>query len=358
MKTVKLTRNNCQVVVKQACAVLKQHGLVVFPSDTVYGLAANALSEQAVKKLYQFKNRPVNQSVAIATSGLEEAKKYFEISDTNKNLLTTLLPGPYTVILNSKQQVITKLEAEDKTLGLRIPNYFFTKKLSQTLFFPYTVTSANLHGKGPHYSVEALINTLSNKKKQLLDLIIDYGKLPNNPPSTVVNLATERIQTLRQGRLLFKPVFSQNTTSAEQTQALAKKILTKIIATAKNKAIVIILQGDLGTGKTVFTKGIGQFLNTKEIISPTYTLYYEYLSVNNIIKKLHHFDLYRVENSEELETLQIKKLLKPNNLLVFEWGEKLGSFINLVEKQKASIVLITLKETAPQKRDINVYQLS
>ena len=358
MKIVKLTNDNWASIVSQAKFCLEKDGLVVFPSDTVYGLASSANSTKAIAKLCQFKNRPINQSIAIAAKNLDQANKYFRINSDQQALLKTLLPGPYTVVLNSTHQTLPQLEAEDHTLGLRIPNYWFTQKLSQALVVPYTATSANIHHKGPHYSIKALLNSLSDKKKQLLDLVIDYGSLPHNQPSTIINLTGAKVTTLRQGDYLFKPVLSQKNNSVKKTQLLAKQILKKFEEQAKEKALVIILQGDLGTGKTVFTQGLGKQLGINNIVSPTYVIYYEYLALNHLIKKLHHFDLYRLENSIDFEPLAINNLLKPNNLLVFEWGEKLGSIFSLFKENKALILLVKITELSSNSREFNVYQLT
>lgn len=357
MQIIKLTKKNYVAVIKQVKTRLENHGLVVFPSDTVYGLAANALSAKAVKKLYAFKDRRIDQSVSIAVKDLKQAKQYFQFDSNQEKLLKALLPGPYTVILNSKHSAVSSLEAQNQTLGMRIPNHWFTQALSATLPFPYTATSANLHTKGPHYSIEALLNTLSEKKKQMLDLLIDLGKLPNNPPSTVINLASEQIRVLRQGRYLFKPLSTQKTNSPEQTRLLAKKILKRIINRAKQQAMVLILQGDLGAGKTVFVQGLGQELGCGPIVSPTYVIVYEYLTKHRYLKKMLHFDLFRLENSADFTPLHIEKEFQTGNLLVFEWGEKLGPIFNLIQNNKASVFLIDFEELTPKQRMIKIYQL-
>lgn len=358
MEIVKLKPNNIQSILIKAKTVLQNNGLVVFPSDTVYGLAVNALSKVAVQKLYAFKQRRIDQSVSIAVKDLKTAHQFFQINKEQQALLTTLLPGPYTVVLPSKHEAVTQLEAQNQTLGLRIPHYWFTKALSQALPFPYTATSANLHSKGPHYSLDSLLKTLSEKKKAMLDLLIDYGKLPFNPPSTVINLTSNQIKILRQGQFTLKKVSQHLSQSTSQTKQIAKQLLTKVIQNCHHQPVVMILQGDLGTGKTVFTQGLGQALKCEPIISPTFVIYYEYLTKTKTIKKLLHFDLYRLEEEADFAPLQIDQELKPGNLLVFEWGQKLGSIFNLIQKQKALTFLVDLKEISIKKRAINIYQIA
>src|SRR3989339_1425688 len=148
MQRVKLTQDNLKEVLTKTKMVLEKDGLVVFPSDTVYGLAVNANSKSAVGKLLEFKERPANKAVSIAAADLDNAQKFVEISPKEERVLSTLLPGKFTIVLPSKHKVDSRLEAEDKTLGIRLPDYFFTKALSQGVSFPYTATSANLHSKG------------------------------------------------------------------------------------------------------------------------------------------------------------------------------------------------------------------
>jgi len=198
---------------------------------------------------------------------------------------------------------------------------------------------------------------LSEKQKQMLDLLIDLGKLPNNPPSTVINLAEAQIRVLRQGKYSFKPLSTQKTNSPEQTRLLAKKMLKRIINQVKQQAIVLILQGDLGAGKTVFAQGLGQELECGPIVSPTYVLVYEYLTKYRHLKKMLHFDLFRLENSEDFKPLHIEKELQAGNLLVFEWGEKLGPVFNLIQNNKASVFLVNFEELTPKQRMIKIYQL-
>ncbi len=357
MRIIKLEKHNWGKVIETTAGVLKQDGLLVFPSDTVYGLAANALSKKAVNKLLAFKDRPSGKAISIAVNSLSTLNKYVNVDTNTLPLLETLLPGPFTVVLPSKHQVVKQLEAEDGTLGVRIPNYPFVLELTAALDFPITATSANISGHGPHYSIESLLNTLSNKKKQLLDLIVNFGKLPHNPPSTVINLQPDSIQTLRRGALEFKPIKKVITQNEQQTKNLAAQLLHKYQHFLSTKALVFILKGELGAGKTIFTKGLGEALGITNIISPTFVVYYEYPVHNKLAHKLHHFDLYRIENKEDLSVLDIVKYLKPGNILVFEWGEKIGPFQHIIINEKVVCLFIQFREISNNKRELAVFQL-
>lgn len=359
MKIVNLNPNSYFSVLKLAKQILANDGLVVFPSDTVYGLAANALSSHAVSKLFRFKNRPLNQSVSISVKDLLDAQKYVHINSQNKQLLKTLLPGPYTIVFNSTHYAVKQLEAADGTLAVRLANSNFMQDLNKAVPFPYTATSANIHHKGPHFTIKALLNTLSQRKQNLLDLVIDKGQLPYTRPSTIINLASDNIKILRQGDCGFKLIKQVVTNSADNTKKFAKQLLSKLLASnSNNRPIVFILEGDLGTGKTVFSKGLGENIGINNIISPTFVIYHEYKLTHPRVNYFYHFDLYRLQNEQDYSPLQIPELLKPKNILVFEWGQKLGSIFALLKNKKALIILVKIKELSIKKRELSVYQIT
>jgi tRNA threonylcarbamoyladenosine biosynthesis protein TsaE len=182
--------------------------------------------------------------------------------------------------------------------------------------------------------------------------------LPPNLPSTVINLSGNQLEVLRPGE--FNPQFvSQIITNNEQeTQKTAADFLRSVLKLAFHQPLVFILQGDLGSGKTVFTKGLGNYLQTETIISPTYVIFYEYQTNNQPIKKLYHFDLYRIENQTDLDNLQIEQYQKPGNLLVFEWGEKIGPKSNLFKNKKTALYLLNFRALGEQEREIKIYKLN
>lgn len=357
MRIARLGRDNSRQIIKEVKTVLKRDGLVVFPSDTVYGLAANARSAQAVEKLLHFKDRPRGQSVSIAVKDYADIARHVEATPQQMEVLKTILPGPFTIVLPSKGRVSPRLEAEDGTLGVRLPDFGFIRKLSQTLDFPYTATSANLHGKGPHYSVPSLLHTLSRKKTGLLDLVIDDGELPRRLPSTVVNLTGTTVQTLRQGDVDLELVKRTDSQSEEQTKDVAKELLQTYLNDLKTQPLVFVLKGDLGAGKTVFAKGIGEYFGIDNVISPTFVLYYEYNLDREPAEKLHHFDLYRAETPEDMEVLGIDELLKSGQVLVFEWGEKIGSTSPLLSQKKITLFFVNIKEKGVHSRHLEIYRL-
>lgn len=186
---------------KKALNVLSNGGLVIFPTETSYGIGADATNEEAVKKLIIYKNRPEGKAISIAVSDIEMAEKYVELNNTAKNIYKSFLPGPVTVISKSKGKVSSLIEAENKTLGVRIPNYSLILKLINEFGKPITATSANLSGGKTPYKIEDILLNIGQNKKDLIDLIIDAGDLPKNPPSVVIDTTGEELVEIRKGRI-------------------------------------------------------------------------------------------------------------------------------------------------------------
>ncbi len=349
-----ITHNN--KTIDEVIAILKKGGLVVSPSDTVYGLLADATNEKAVKKLIKFKNRPFGKPISVFVSDFSMLKEQVEINETQLKTVEELLPGPFTIILKSRHKVSNLLESEKGNLGVRMPDFKFINELAKKFNKPITATSSNISGRSPHYSTKTLLNELSDKKKELIDLIIDAGDLPRNKPSTVVDLTEAKIKIVRQGDISFNEEKKYISESPSQTKKIAEFIFKKIIDKKITKPLIFILQGELGVGKTVFIKGIGELLGIKNIISPTFVIYYEYeVHLRGVLfkNKLVHIDLYNINDPEEFRYLHLEEYIKKGNVLCFEWGEKAGEILPLLKKT-GKVVYVKMKYIDDKKREINL----
>lgn len=314
-----------------AAKVIKQGGLVIFPSDTVYILAVDPTNQKAVDKLLSFKNRWVGKAISVAVMDKKMALEYVTLSTNAQNIYANLLPGPFTVVSAGKHKVAKGIEAENGTLGVRIPDNKWIDELVKNVGGPVTATSANLSGQIPNYSIASFLKPLSKKKLALIDMIVDAGKLPKNKPSTVINTTEPEIKILRRGDLLTagnsQTLISK---SEKETGKIAEFIFKKITG---DKPIVFGLSGELGCGKTVFSRKIGNLLGVKEkITSPTFVIYNEYsISPNpsltrggQKITKFLHFDLYRLGNEFEFKEIKFLEQFTPNSISCIEWPENMG----------------------------------
>jgi tRNA threonylcarbamoyl adenosine modification protein YjeE len=281
-------------------------------------------------------------------------ESYVGLSGDQNRVIRELLPGPFTIVLPSKHKVSKLLESEKGTLGIRITQYPLVQEIIRKFGKPTSATSANLSGKSPHYSVRSLLNEFPESKKKLIDLILDAGQLPRNKPSTVLDLTTPTLKVLRKGDIIWKNEQTFHSSSEQQTKKIAQFVYQKYISQEiAKKPVVVILKGDLGAGKTIFVKGIAEHLHVNNVISPTFTIYYEYRVKKAAVSILYHYDLYTVEDAEELTHLGIDDNLKPGNLLFFEWGEKSGDIFEKF-KQKAKVFFI---EILYENKDIRNLQI-
>ena len=341
-------------LITKTCQILNSGGLVIVPSDTVYGLAVDATNKLAVQKLIQFKKRRPGKAISVFVESLKQAEGIVVINKNQRFMLEQILPGPFTVVLLSKHKLAKDLESEKGTLGIRIPQFDFINKLVRVFGKPITATSANISGQSYHYFISSFLGSLSNKKKELLDLIIDFEKLPRNRPSTVIDLSEGKLKILRQGDLNLKSNQHFISKAPEQTKKIAQFLLNRFIEyNSSNKPLIFLIEGELGVGKTIFVKGIGEELGINNIISPSFVVYYEYNVKNEKVNNLYHLDLYMIEEPEEFKYLGIDKMLKSRTVICIEWGEKMGGVLDLL-RQKGKIVYIKMSYIDEKTREIKI----
>ena len=321
MQVIKVSEN----VVEKAVEVLGRGGIVIYPTETLYGVGVDATNPKAVKKLSEYKNRPLGKPYSIAVSDIKMAEEYVDLNETARNLYRGFLPGPLTIISKGKHKVSPGIESEHGTLGIRIPDYKLVTDIVKKLSKPITSTSANASYKKRPYKISDILKNLSQKQKDLIDLIIDAGTLPKNDPSTVVDTTLDDPVTLRQGEIKFSEDNKILSKSEENTQNLAKEIWQKYEIHKGKRAIVFALEGEMGTGKTQFTKGLARAMGIAELItSPTFALENEYIEGQ---KKLFHFDAWRLEKPDELVVLGFPDLIKNKSVVSIEWAERVSGTI-------------------------------
>ena len=200
MKTVLLSQLKKDEVVK----VLKANGLVVYPTETVYGLGVDATSEMALEKLWKFKGERGDKPVLVAVGGVAMAEEYVILSDLGKKVVQKYWPGAVAIVAISKNKVAKKAQGKTNTLGLRNPESKDILEVIDIFGKPITSTSANVSGAVTARSLEEFLKTVPKEKQKLIDLFIDAGELPLRQPSTIVDTTGEEIKILRQGNIVVK----------------------------------------------------------------------------------------------------------------------------------------------------------
>lgn len=336
MKIIK----NDEKALDTTVGVLKTGGLVVYPTETLYGIGADATNPEAVKKLNEYKDRPFGKPYSIVVTDQKMAEEYIELNSTASNLYKEFLPGPLTVISKGKHKVAGGVESEDGTLGIRIPNYKLVIEIVKKLGKPITATSANASYKKRPYKISDILDNISEKQRDLIDLIIDAGELPPNEPSTVIDTTLDDPITLRQGEIKLTNNNEVLSRSEEGTENLAKEIWQKYEIHKDKRAIVFALQGEMGTGKTIFTKGLARAMGITELVtSPTFALENEYATGQ---EKLFHFDAWRLVKSDELKVLGFEDLIKNKSVISIEWAERVFDTIRGFDDE-AMIIWVKLE---------------
>lgn len=176
--------------VEQAARVIQHDGIVIYPTDTVYGLGGDAFSDEAILKVYEAKRRPLSEPVSIAVCDVDMIHGVAKVDDFSACFIDRFLPGPVTVVLPARNSVPGILTGGTGLIGIRFPLHPVAIRLISLIDTPLTATSANLRGaRDPVTPGECNVPH---------DLLIDGGRLPGTP-STVVDLTTGTI--IRAGTL-------------------------------------------------------------------------------------------------------------------------------------------------------------
>jgi L-threonylcarbamoyladenylate synthase len=177
-------------IVERAVQVLRRDGIIVYPTDTVYGLGADAFSDDAVLRVYEAKMRPLGKPISVAVSDTEMLCAIAAVDDFSLDFIGRFLPGPVTVILESRSCIPDILTGGTGRIGVRIPAHDLALGIIRGLDSPITATSANISGEKDPTSPEEV--------RVPYDLLVNGGAL-SGLPSTVVDLGEKRI--LRKGAL-------------------------------------------------------------------------------------------------------------------------------------------------------------
>ncbi|AEG18789.1 L-threonylcarbamoyladenylate synthase [Methanobacterium paludis] len=173
--------------------ILRNGGIVVYPTDTVYGIGANIFDEKAVQKVYFAKKRSRSKPISICLSRIEDIKEVACIDRDTERIARKILPGPFTLILKKKEGVSPLLTAGEDKIGVRIPDSRICKELSED--FPITTTSANISGMKVPESADGVVKQLGDS----VDLILDAGVFEHAVPSTVIDMTVFPLKILRKG---------------------------------------------------------------------------------------------------------------------------------------------------------------
>ena len=178
-------------IISEAVKVLADGGVILYPTDTVYGLGANIFDNKAVKRVFEIKRRSLLKPLSILVRDVETIDLVAKVSRDQKEILNNFLPGPYTFILNKRKIVPRAITGGSTHVGVRVPDNQLACSLSK--IFPITTTSANLSDEEVLPTPEEILEQLERD----VDLVIDVGRLNSKKASSVIDLTTPNPRIIR-----------------------------------------------------------------------------------------------------------------------------------------------------------------
>ncbi|MBA7620061.1 Threonylcarbamoyl-AMP synthase [subsurface metagenome] len=185
-------------IIEEAAKIIKDGRLVALPTETVYGLGADALNEKAVRKIFEIKGRPLDKPLSILIGKKKDLKQYVqEIPKSAQVLIERFWPGPLTLIFRASSLIPNIMMGENNTIGIRMPDCMIALEIVQASGVPLACPSANLSGRPPPTKAEEVIKNLGEK----IDLILAGGETKVGVESTVLDMTTSFPTMVREGAL-------------------------------------------------------------------------------------------------------------------------------------------------------------
>ncbi len=184
--------------VEEAATYIKKGKIVLFPTETVYGIGANALDENAVNKIFKAKGRASDNPLIVHICNMQMLKNLVQdIGKIEEKLINNFWPGPLTIIFNKKECIPNNVTAGLETVGIRMPSNEIARKLIELAKLPIAAPSANISGKPSGTKIEDIIEELDGK----VDYILDSGMADIGVESTVVRVVDNKVHILRPGKI-------------------------------------------------------------------------------------------------------------------------------------------------------------
>lgn len=186
-------------------SILTDDGLIVYPTETAYGLGCNALSEKAVNRIFEIKKRPIGQPLSVIVPNIEILESIALINPRIRKLIEKFHPGP--LVISTKKKPIIPDIVNKQGIAFRISSNKIANQIATSFSKPIISTSANLTATKTPYSIKQVLKTLSNKE---IDLILDVGILEERKPSTLIDFQLQPSpQIIRIGEITAESIFTE-----------------------------------------------------------------------------------------------------------------------------------------------------
>lgn len=288
-----------------AARLLTQGEVVAIPTETVYGLAANAFDENAVKKIFEIKKRPLNHPLILHCANIDQLKKYvLEIPTHAFQLMQAFSPGPITFILKKKDNIADYITANKSTVAVRIPAHSITQKLLFTIPFPLVAPSANPYG---NISPTQAIHVQKYFAKEI-PMILDGGACSQGIESTIVGFEENKIKIYRLGTI---------------TADAINKVTNAEIEIANKDSDVSIAPG----------------LSLRHYAPTTHTVLSDNIQVTLKQYAGKKIALLNFNNQLDIENIFIQKVLSPSSSIE-EAAKNLYAYMHELDNASAHVIIV------------------
>ena len=188
--------DDCLNACRAASESIAAGKLIVYPTDTVYGIGASIFNLKAVTSLFQAKNRPFDMALSVAVADRQMKDKIAIINENAEKLIKAFLPGPLTIIIKKRPEVPDLVTACSDKVGIRIPDHPIAREIAR-LSGPIVATSANTHSKPDAVNIDMALEAFGDK----VDTYIDAGPSTGGKPSTIVWIKDDEYEIVRQGEI-------------------------------------------------------------------------------------------------------------------------------------------------------------
>ena len=201
---VEIIRELNDQILKKIVRIVDNGGVISFPTETVYALAADASNPTAVEKIYTLKKRSPDKPLPLLIGDIYQAKIIGEFNDRAKKLSLLLFPGPITIILKKKphNNLANNITPNIDTIGIRMPNNLTALKILQAVGRPLIGTSANISNSESSINAYQVLLAFDEK----IDLLVDQGETEIGIPTTIIDLSTDKVKILRKGSISEKRI--------------------------------------------------------------------------------------------------------------------------------------------------------
>lgn len=183
-------------VIQKIKSIIEKDGIIILPTDTVYGVACNCFSEEAISEIYHLKKRDFNKPICVLTDSVEKIKTVADLTEKEEELIKRYMPGALTIVVKKKECVPSILTSGLDTIGVRIPDNESALKVLSSVSYPLATTSANESGKEEGIETKDIMNYDGK-----VDAIIEDGSTKFRKPSTIIQVENNRIKVLREGAI-------------------------------------------------------------------------------------------------------------------------------------------------------------